>query len=346
MNAPTPPIDGGAPAQRYDRIERIGVLLLCLTAAASYPQLIAAYETAHARLHQAEGAALGAIVLMVAAFCVPLLSLAILLRERESAAIFSRADRLALHFAAAVPPLHVLSLLLFGRFGWSAHFSWAWVGLWLTLLAGSAWISDRGEAQAPGARLRKVHGGLALIVLLGFLLYHVLNHLVALWSPDLHRALLDFGRQWYRSAWMEPILLAAFAGLLASGVPMVWRYAARPGDGYRTLQTVSGTYLLFFLLAHLLAVLGARQGGTETDWQFAVGPKGLLDGRGLLTPYYILALAAFTSHLACGTRIVLLGHGATTTELRHVFRGIMLLGALVTLLTTLAMFGVHIADDV
>ena len=260
--------------------------------------------------------------------------------------MFSRADRLALHLAAAAPPLWVLSLLLFGRFGWSAHHSLAWTSLWLTLLAGSAWVRDRGEVAAPGARLRIVHGGLALTVLLVFLLYHFVNHLLALWSPDLHRALLDSGRQWYRSAGLEPILLAAFAGLLASGVPMAWRYAARPGDGYRTLQAVSGTYLLFFLLAHLLAVLGARQDGTETDWQFAVGAKGLLDGRGLLTPYYVLALAAIVSHLACGTRIVLLGHGASRVAARRVFTAIMLLGALVTLLTTLAMCGVHLAGGV
>lgn len=343
MNAPVPLIVGGAPAPHRARARRMGALLLCLAAAAIYPQLISAYEKAVARLGQADGAALFATELMAAAFCVPLLALATLVMERERAPLFSRADRLALHLAAAAPPLFVLSLLLFGRFGWSEYHGPAWVGLWLALLAGCARGTDRGAATAPGTRLRVVHGGLALAVLVGFLLYHIVNHLLALWSPDLHRVLLDFGRQWYRSAWLEPILLAAFAGLLASGVPMVWRYAARPGGGYRTLQTVSGTYLLFFLLAHLLAVLGARQGGTETDWQFAVGANGLLDGRGLLTPYYVLALAAIVAHLACGTRIVLLGHGASTVAAIRAFRGIMLLGTLVTLLITLAMFGVHIA---
>lgn len=343
MNAPIPLIVGEAPAPHRARARRVGGLLLCLATAAIYPQLIAAYEKAIARLHQAEGAAIGATGLMAAAFCVPLLALATLIRERERAPLFSRADRLALHLAAAAPPLLVLSLQLFARLGWSAQHSLAWAGLWLGLLAGCAWVRDRDGATAPGARLRIVHGGLAFTVLLGFLLYHILNHLLALWSSGLHRALLDFGRPWYRSAWLEPILLAAFAGLLASGVLMAWRYAARPGDGYRKLQTMSGTYLLFFLLAHLLAVLGGRQAGIETDWQFAVGANGLLAGRGLLTPYYILALAAIISHLACGTRVVLLGHGASTAAARRVFRGTMLLGMLVTLLITLAMFGVHIA---
>lgn len=342
MNAPTPLIVGRTPAPHRVRARRIGALLLCLGAAAAYPQLIAAYEKAIARLHQGDGVALAATGLMVAAFCVPLLALATLIRERERAPLYSRTDRLALHLAAAAPPLLVLSLQLFGRFGWSAHHWLAWAGLWLGLLAGCIWVTDRGEAAAPGARLRIVHGGLAITVLLGFLLYHIVNHLLALWSPELHRSLLDFGRQWYRSAWLEPILLAAFAGLLASGVLMTWRYAARPGDGYRTLQTVSGSYLLFFLLAHLLAVLGGRQAGIETDWEFAVGANGLLDGRGLLTPYYVLALAATISHLACGTRIVLLGHGVPAVAASHVFRGIMLLGTLVTPLITLAMFGAHI----
>jgi succinate dehydrogenase/fumarate reductase cytochrome b subunit len=344
MNAPIPLVSSEAPAPHRDRTRRIGALLICLAAAAAYPYLITAYGEAVARLDQAGGAAFVATGLMAAAFCVPLLALATLIREGERAPLFSRADRLALHLAAAAPPLFVLSVLVFGSFGWSAHPSLAWAGLWLGLLATSAWVKGRDEAAPPGARLRIVHGGLALTVLLGFLLYHVVNHLLALWSPDLHRVLLDFGRQWYRSAWLEPILLAAFAGLVASGVPMAWRYAARAGDRYRTLQTVSGTYLLFFLLAHLFAVLGARQAGTETDWAFAVGANGLLDGRGLLTPYYVLALAALVSHLACGARIVLLGHGVSTVAARRVFTVIMLLGALATLLTTVAMFGLHIAS--
>jgi succinate dehydrogenase/fumarate reductase cytochrome b subunit len=343
MNGLMPLVAGEVRALHRARLRRIGALVLCLGAAAIYPQLIAAYEKAGARLGQTDGAALLATGLMVAAFCVPLLALAALIRESERAPIFSCADRLALHLAAAAPPLFVLSLLLFGRFEWSAHHGLAWVGLWLAVLTGCICVTDSAPATAPGARLRIVHGGLAVTVLVGFLLYHIGNHLLALWSPDLHRALLDFGRQWYRSAGLEPILLTAFAGLLASGVLMAWRYAARPGGGYRTLQTVSGTYLLFFMLAHLLAVLGARQGGIETDWQFAVGANGLLDGRGLLTPYYVLALAAIISHLACGARIVLLAHGASTDAARHVFRSIMLFGTLVTLLISLAMFGVHIA---
>lgn len=343
MNAPKPLIAEGAPASHPARAKRVGALLLCLGAAAIYPNLIDAYGESVGRLGQADGAALVATGLMAAAFCVPLLALAALIREGGRAPLFSRVDRLALHLAAAAPPLFVLSLLLFGRIGWSAHHSLAWMGFWLGLLATGAWGANEGGAKAPAARLRIAHGGLAITVLLGFLLYHIVNHLLALGSPDLHRALLDFGRQWYRSAWVEPILLAAFAGLLASGAAMAWRYAARSGDRYRTLQTVSGAYLLFFLLAHLLAVLGARQGGIETDWQFAVGTNGLLDGRGLLTPYYVLSLAAVISHLACGTRIVLLKHGVSTIAARHAFRVIMLIGALVTLLITLAMFGMHIA---
>jgi hypothetical protein len=340
MNAPIPLTARETSAVHRGR--RIGALILCLGAAAIYPTLINAYGDALAQPGQTGGAAFLATALMAAAFGVPLLALAALVREGARGPLFSHADRLALHLAAAAPPLFVLLLLLFGQFGWSAHLSLAWIGLWPGLLAGSVWIRDSGQARAPGARLRIVHGGLALTVLLGFLLYHMANHLMALWSPELHRALLDFGRQWYRAAWLEPVLLAAFAALLASGVAMAWRYAARPGDGYRTLQTVSGVYLLFFLLAHLLAVLGARQGGTETDWAFAVGANGLLDGRGMLTPYYVLALAGLFSHLACGTRIVLLGHGVSTGAARHVFVAIMLIGLVVTVLTTLAMFGMRI----
>jgi hypothetical protein len=152
------------------------------------------------------------------------------------------------------------------------------VGVLLYLTEGRT----KPESPAFGVTwLRIVHGGTALCLLCGFLIAHLINHDLAVWSVTLHRAVMNFLRLWYRSEWVQPLLLGLLAVMICTGVPLVAHHSRRRMDAFRVAQAATGVYTGAFVCSHVLATLNGRRMGIETDWSFAVGSTSLLDGIGL-----------------------------------------------------------------
>lgn len=144
------------------------------------------------------------------------------------------------------------------------------------------------------AVLRRLHRGSALVLGL-FLVLHLGNHLAGLAGQEVHRAVQQWVRPFYRG-WAEPILLAACAVQVATGLRLAW--ARRRARGRGRLQPLSGAVLALFLLIHVSAVLTARSQGTETDLAFAAA--GMHAGAWWLffAPYYGAAVLALGLHLS------------------------------------------------
>jgi succinate dehydrogenase/fumarate reductase cytochrome b subunit len=161
----------------------------------------------------------------------------------------------------------------------------------------------------PAGRLAVAHGISATVIAV-FAAAHVTNHLGGLLGGDTHVAIMRSLRTIYRHPLVEPVLLAALAFQVASGLWLLRRKLPRVASGIDTLQTTTGAYLLVFLLSHLSAVLRAHHRGVDTDWSWLAGGELLTDPwSARLVPYYFLAVIAFTVHAACGLRKVLVGHG-------------------------------------
>jgi hypothetical protein len=193
-----------------------------------------------------------------------------------------------------------------------------WGPTWAALAAWGALTSGRRTEPARatgGLRLQVAHGVGAAAVLVTFLLAHLGNQLLGLWSLELQATVMTALRYGYRAAPNEAVLLLAFAFLLVTGVALLRR--RRPEDdapdGWRTLQLATGAGLAPFLLAHVSVILGARALlHAETDWTFATGgPLGLLGtlSNARLVPYYWFAVFVLVAHLGTGSRNVLLAHG-------------------------------------
>jgi hypothetical protein len=324
---------------------------LPLAAVLLYPAFIISAAHALDSFHHGGSpiAALGAFVTLLLAAAVPALALRalLLLRRNDGRALI----RGALYVMFATAPLFSLmySLARLVHFDQNyAAFSAAWVGTWVAV-GFVLYLHKEREAPITNGRsltaLRTVHGVTALCILCGFLVAHLVNHDLALWSVKLHGTVMKFLRLWYRSQWVEPALLAALVVMICTGVSMVARYSRRRADGYRVLQMSTGVFVGVFLCSHVMATLIGRHHGLETDWSFAAGPTSLLDGVGIrdrLIPHYVFAVFFLTLHVGCGVRIVLLHHGVTPVFANRMVYGFAIVGLIVTALASAALLGFHV----
>jgi len=281
--------------------------------------------------------AVGALVLMSLELAVPLMALRALMRIRNSIEPNAPLVRRVLHLAFATPPVQTLSGFAADGLGISP--TWAWYG-GLGVVAMIAFLVRKGSSSSLSGtrrdwtRLRKIH-------------LHLGNHLTALWTVQAQHDAMTFLRGWYRSAWVQPIILVLFGTMIVTGILLVIRYTATTADKFRTFQTASGAYFAAFIASHTLAVFVGRAENVDTNWDFAAGgPLGLLHQpwRGALIDYYALSVFLIVVHVALGLRIVILGHGAQeSTANRVVYAGIGV-GALVTTLIMAAALGVHLGS--
>ncbi len=323
---------------------------LPLIAVVGYPGVLLSFDAAINSYHASGSAltAVGAVLTMVLAGAIPMLPLRALLIGRHDAA--SVLARVSLFVMFATPSLFSLTATLSRLAGvrqplglvtvWICM--WLAVGLALYLRNG---LSVQGRQERSPARLRVVHGVVALALLVGFLLPHLTNHFLAAWSVELHGAVLKALRLWYRSAWVEPVLLALLLVMIATGFPMVLHYARQRMDAFRVVQAATGAYVMVFISSHVVAVLNGRRLGLETDWSFAAGPASLLDGTPLLSrliPHYIFGVVCVTVHVASGLRIVLLNHGVTAALANRALYGLASVGVVVAGVIAAALLGVHV----
>jgi len=292
--------------------------------------------------------ATAATVSLLLAASVPAFAAGALILTRHDSVISPVVTQGVLYLVFAVSPLYVFALQAIAMLGATRYYDLIWIVCWMAAAAvmhvGQARRAPRSDATG-GCRLRMIHGSAAMCLLLGFLLAHLVNHDVALWSVKLHRVVMEWLRLWYRSEWLEPVLLTLLLVMVATGVPMVVDHSRRSADVFRIIQMATGVYLAIFLCAHVLAVLGARRAGIETDWRFATGANGLLDGRCMLIPYYIYATFFSTLHVGCGLRIVLMKHGVEEVIANKAVCAVAAAGMLITMPIAVAAFGFHVQSS-
>jgi succinate dehydrogenase/fumarate reductase cytochrome b subunit len=291
--------------------------------------------------------AVAAVALMLVAGLVPAASARALILIRPDDLTNLVLTRSLLYLMFAVSPLYVSSVLIAANTGLQHHNA-VWISAWAIVGLVLCFGTRRDISAAHGAPivwLRIVHGTAALCLLLGFLLAHLINHVLAIWSVKLHGSAMEWLRLWYRSEYAEPFLFVLLLVMVATGAPLVANHSRRSSDPFRVVQMATGVYIAVFLCAHLFAVLGARRAGVETDWLFATGPNGLLDGRGMLVPYYIFAVFFVVLHVGCGLRIVLLKHGVTEVAANKMIHAVAAAAVIITTMIAIGALGLNIKDS-
>ncbi|BAW79804.1 hypothetical conserved protein [Candidatus Nitrosoglobus terrae] len=221
----------------------------------------------------------------------------------------------------------VLSPALYTLLGTTAYMlhspipdEWIWTLLWI----GFSWLAltkanlETSEIEnVPHrpriTRWRTIHGIGATIAVI-FIFFHLTNHFFGLFGAHLHDQIRKAGEIVYQSTFGEPILVALFLFMAGSGLRLIWHWSAARQDFYRTFQLAAGAFLFVFLMSHMTAVfiLARTYLDITPDWIWATGGKaGIIhDPWNIrLLPYYLLSVFFALTHLASGTRVVLLHQG-------------------------------------
>jgi succinate dehydrogenase/fumarate reductase cytochrome b subunit len=198
--------------------------------------------------------------------------------------------------------------------------------------------------------LKKFHR-LSGLVMAGFLLLHLTNHLFALGGPALHIAVMNLFRYVYRFPPVEIILLMCVIFQVISGIILVFKKGFLKQPFYVVIQILSGLYLSFFMIYHVSAVmLGRYEWNTETDFYFAAGVANRYPDELFFIPYYTLSLVCVFAHIACAHYIKRMERLSQVSDvvdaalLRKKYKkettGICIAGALITFLIMIALSGV------
>jgi hypothetical protein len=320
-----------------------------LTIALFYPLLISWFTLTISAYHRSSNplVAILATLIMTVAGSLPLVAGRALLALRDQdQRIWTRA---VLLFAFAASELFTVSYTLFRTAHIGELQSGVWIAAWaivgiLTYFKAGGRAIDVSRVSQQSPLLRVTHGIAASLLLCGFLIPHLFNHSLAVWSISLHTTVLRNLRLWYRSEFVEPVLFGIVLIMILTGLPMVLAYCRGRLDTFRVVQVATGVFLGIFIVSHVLATLLARGRGVDTNWFFAAGPKSLLDGTMLarLIPHYTWVGFVAVVHVACGLRVVLLGHGVSPTAADRVFASLAFVGMVTAALTGAALMGVHI----
>lgn len=239
-----------------------------------------------------------------------------------------------------------------GRTAWGLDalvWTIAWPAAFALLLrsAGRRPPIARVDGRDPPAALRVAHGIGATALILIFLGMHLSNHTVGLFGYAADRAVMDVLRAWYRSDFVQPVIIAGFLFMMATG-PVLARYRTVTNtDTFGTLQTMAGAYLAAFLFSHMSAILilARFEHGTDTDWHYATGePNGFFGDPGnvRLIPHYEWVVIALAVHLACGLRGIMLAHGAKRPLVDGIAWGICVAGVVLSTIIMAALLGARV----
>jgi succinate dehydrogenase/fumarate reductase cytochrome b subunit len=151
-------------------------------------------------------------------------------------------------------------------------------------------------------RARRLHR-IAAVAVGVYVLVHMANHLAALGGIKEHIAFMQAVRHITRVPVLEALLLAGVAVQAASGLRLALRRRGPRRLVFDRLQALSGAYLAFFLLVHVVSVLFGRAVlGLDTNFYFAAAGLHIQPYPLFFAPYYGLAVAALFTHLACALR--------------------------------------------
>jgi hypothetical protein len=320
-----------------------------------YPWSVWCFYTSTVAVREAAGWSIAlpllAAALSLGAAATPtIVSYLMLLRPLEREDRFA-GTRWITYLAFAVPAFYTAERVFFAMFRSPADDRYLWTLLWAALVVVAAIGRRRRVTRQPSwtGQLRVVHGVAAALIVVAFLIAHFGNHLMALSGTQAHTDAQAALRLWYRSYLIEPMIVALFLFQVASGVTLASIYQFAQGDRFRTLQVATGIGVMAFLLAHMtvLLIVARWQLNLDTNWNFATSVRtgGLLGNanNARQVPYYLFAVMAVVAHLACGLRIVLLGHGWRVATVNRLAIGMMCGGVIVAAAIMAAMLGFRLS---
>lgn len=324
-----------------------------------YPYAVRALYESGRLLHQATGlnytvAWLALVVSVGLTYGVVAVSIGVAYRlgRREGTSSSELLARRIAHLAVASPSLFVLiGVVFYLLHSANGDYVFWWI-LWLAVLAAVAWgmrteSTDRpASATFAPAWLKVAHVISALLIVFIFLAWHLLNHASFVLSPELNEAMMKALRKWYRSEFVQPVLVTLMLFQVASGVTLLWRATTAQSDLYWTLQTTTGAFLTAYIMSHLNAVfiLGRAVTKVDTTFLWASGaPVGLLPDMWnvRLIPHYSLGVWFVITHIGLGLRFVLLSRRVSLASANRVAWGVSAVGAAVALTITVAQLSVH-----
>jgi hypothetical protein len=331
-----------------------------VVAALAYPGMLFFFYESFRIFHSTDHTSVRVVTLIVAvlslslAYSVSLLGffVAYVLGTRSDRSGHNGQARLLAHLVVASPPLFTgIGVLCFLVHAPDADYV-VWLVIWVPMVIFAAVARRHDTARNPSretrARVRMAHGISALTILLVFLVGHMINHIVGIWSLASDKELMSVLRRIYRARWLEPAVVGLFVFQIASGLILLGSRITRKTDLFGVLQTTSGMYLAAFLVSHLTAVfvLGRLVLNINTNDAWAAGlPAGMIADlwNTRLIPHYSLAAFLLIAHVGCGLRGILLGHEWSLTNANKVAVAITGLGATVATVIIVAMLGVHLA---
>lgn len=145
-------------------------------------------------------------------------------------------------------------------------------------------------------RLHKLSAGFVF----AFLCLHFANHLVGLQGIDAHIQFMDAVRNVYRHPIVEMAVVLAFVVQMLSGFALaktIWR---EKKDLVHQLQAASGTYIIVFVIIHLVGIfLGREYFRVDTNFYYAAAGLMSPTWQYFFIPYYGLAILALFTHIGC-----------------------------------------------
>jgi succinate dehydrogenase/fumarate reductase cytochrome b subunit len=144
------------------------------------------------------------------------------------------------------------------------------------------------------ARLHRYSGALLGL----FLAVHLANQLLLLRGPAAHLAAMEALRVVYRWPPVEALLLACVLVQIVTGFLRLRSRSGAPVPAVAKPARLAGIYLLYFLAAHTLAVLGARALlKLDSNLYFAAAGLHVWPYSLYFVPHYVLAVTAVFVHL-------------------------------------------------
>lgn len=148
----------------------------------------------------------------------------------------------------------------------------------------------------PTKKLHRITG----IIISVFIVAHLFNHAMAWFGIETHREIMEDFRKIYRNPFVEIILIVCFIFQIYSGIIQFLKLRKQTNllvSG--KLKMYSGLYIAYFLIQHILAVIGQRiYYQFDTNFYFASRVVLEAPAKYYFIPYYFLGVFAFGVHVA------------------------------------------------
>ncbi|HTF80638.1 MAG TPA: hypothetical protein VL947_02895 [Cytophagales bacterium] len=192
--------------------------------------------------------------------------------------------------------------------------------------------------------IKKLHY-LSAIILVGFTMGHLLNHLMILHSEQAHLSFMEAFRKIYRFPPLEVLLYVSCIIQTVTGILLLRKIWHLKNDIWHLLRVYSGIYLMFFITVHPLAILVGRYvWHMDTNLYFGAATFNIAPIMYFFMVYYTVAVVSFFTHLACVHRTKMAAHSSLKAATRQAVALIMV-AVVIVFLIIYNMVGIKIPHE-